>query len=148
MIMSDCCHSGGTVKALPKSHTCPINGQQYKTVALKTMLHHIGSPWRWSEKEQGYFFCDDPNCDVVYFGEDNSLITRSELRTVVGIKDHKPDALACYCFGVSNADAQQHPSIRDFIIKKTKAGMCSCDTSNPSGLCCLNDFSTKGNSDH
>ena len=72
---------------------------------------------------------------LVYFGEDDTVITKPELRTIVGIKDNKPDALACYCFGVSNSDAQQYTAIRDFIIKQTKAGMCSCDVSNPSGHC-------------
>ncbi|MEN8800785.1 MAG: hypothetical protein ABF297_02315 [Thiogranum sp.] len=117
-----------------------MNGQEYKSIALKTVLHHIKSPWDWSEKGQGYYFCDDPDCDVVYFGEDDSVITRSEIRTVVGIKECKPDALTCYCFGVSNLEAQQHPAIRDFIVDKTKSGLCSCDTSNPSGRCCLKDF--------
>jgi hypothetical protein len=125
-----------------------VNGQEYKSVAMKTILHHINSPWKWAEKRQGYYFCDDPNCDVVYFGEDNSVITKTEIRTAVGIKERKPDTLTCYCFGVSNSEAQQHPAIRDFIASKTKAGVCSCDTSNPSGRCCLKDFSVKEESSH
>jgi hypothetical protein len=148
LVMSDCCHSGCAASPPPKKHSCPINGQEYKTVTLKTILHHINSAWKWTGKEQGYYFCDDPNCGVVYFGEDNSLITKSELRTIVGIKDSKPDALACYCFGVSNSDAQLHPNIRNFIVQKTKAGICSCDTSNPSGHCCLKDFPSKDNRGH
>jgi hypothetical protein len=125
-----------------------VNGQEYKSVAMKTILHHINSPWKWAEKRQGYYFCDDPNCDVVYFGEDNSVMTKTEIRTTVGIKERKPDTLTCYCFGVSNSEAQQHPAIRDFIVSKTKAGVCSCDTSNPSGRCCLKDFPVKEESSH
>lgn len=138
--MSNCCHSECVAQSPSRTHVCPVNGQEYKSIALKTVLHHIKSPWDWSEKGQGYYFCDDPDCDVVYFGEDDSVITRSEIRTVVGIKECKPDALTCYCFGVSNLEAQQHPAIRDFIVDKTKSGLCSCDTSNPSGRCCLKDF--------
>jgi hypothetical protein len=26
------------------------------------------------------------------------------------------------------------------VMAQTKAGLCSCDTSNPSGRCCLKDF--------
>ena len=37
-------------------------------------------------EEAGILFCDDPNCDVVYFGEDNSVIAKEQIRTVVGIK--------------------------------------------------------------
>jgi hypothetical protein len=138
--MSNSCHSVCTDRLPPKTHTCPVNGQEYKPVTLRTVLHHINAPWRWAEKQQGYYFCDDPNCEVVYFGEDDTVITKLELRTLVGIKDSKPNALACYCFGVSNTDAQKYPDIRDFIIKKTKAGMCSCDISNPAGHCCLRYF--------
>ena len=148
MIMSNSCHSVCTDRLPSKTHTCPVNAQEYKSVALKTVLHHINSPWEWMEKQQGYFFCDDPNCDVVYFGEDDSVITTSEIRTVVGIKACTPDALTCYCFGVSNLDAQLHPDIRDFVVRKTKAGMCSCDTSNPSGHCCLKIFPAKEESSH
>ena len=141
--MPDCCHSGCTSGSPPKTRTCPVNGQEYKSVPLRTILHHINMPWEWTEKQQGYYFCDDPNCNVVYFGDDDSVIIKQELRTVVGIKDPKPDALACYCFGVSCSIAQQHPDIRDFIVEKTKAGICSCETSNPSGRCCLKDFPGK-----
>ena len=146
--MSDCCHSKCANELSSRLHTCPVNGREYKAVALKTILHHITSPWEWTEKQQGYYFCDDPDCDVVYFGEDNSVITKSKLRTVVGIKGGKPDALACYCFGVSNLDAQQHPDIRSFIVRKTKEGLCSCDTSNPAGRCCLRYFPGKEESHH
>ena len=146
--MSSCCHSKCASKSPPRTHMCPVNKREYKSVTIKTIIHHIYSPWEWIEKEQGYYFCDDPNCDVVYFGEDNSVITKSGLRTVVGIKDHNPEALTCYCFGVSNSEAQKHPVIRDFIAGKTKAGVCSCDTSNPSGRCCLKDFPVKEEFSH
>ena len=146
--MSGYCHSACATESPSRTHVCPANGQEYKSVAQKTILHHITSPWNWTEKQQGYYFCDDPNCDVVYFGEDNSVITKPALRTIVGIKDHKPEALTCYCFGVSNLEAQEHPVIRDFIVSKTKTGICSCDTSNPSGRCCLKDFPAKEKSSH
>ena len=122
--MSDCCHSECITESPSRTHVCPVNGQEYKSVAKKTILHHINSPWKWAEKRQGYYFCDDPNCNVVYFGEDNSVITKTEIRTAVGIKERKPYTLTCYCFGVSNAEAQQHSAIRDFIVSKTKAGVC------------------------
>ena len=146
--MSNSCHLERTTELPSRTHVCPVNGQEYKTVTLRTILHHINSPWNWKEKKQVYYFCDDPNCEVVYFGEDDTVITKPELRTIVGIKNNKPDALACYCFGVSNSDAQQYTAIRDFIIKQTKAGMCSCDVSNPSGHCCLKQFADENNSSH
>jgi len=146
--MSSCCHTACNTESPSRTHVCPVNGHEYGPVSLKTILHHIKSPWEWIEKQQGYYFCEDPDCEVVYFGEDDSVINESELRTVVGIKARQPDSMACYCFGVSNLDAEQHPAIRDFIVDKTKAGFCSCDTNNPSGHCCLKDFSATWKASH
>jgi hypothetical protein len=145
--MSDC-HTAFTTEKPSKTHVCPVNGQKYMQVSIGTMLQHISSPWEWIEKEQGYYFCDEPNCDVVYFGVDDSVITKAEIRTVVGIKEDKPDALTCYCFGVSKLEAQRHPDIRDFINNKTQAGICSCETRNPCGRCCLKDLPVSAKSSH
>jgi hypothetical protein len=59
---------------------------------------------------------------------------------LVGAKDLSGNAPLCYCFGVSKADAINDPAIRDYVLTKTKRGICSCETSNPSGCCCLKDF--------
>jgi hypothetical protein len=48
--------------------------------------------------------------------------------------------LLCYCFGISREDFKRDPGLRDFVVAKTKAGECSCETKNPSGRCCLKDF--------
>ncbi len=87
-----------------------------------------------------YYFCGEPSCDVAYFGDDNSVILKSQLRTRIGVKEQSGDCLLCYCFGVSKSDFARDPAARDFVVKQTKAGLCSCDTSNPSGRCCLKDF--------
>lgn len=92
-----------------------------------------------------YYFCEDPNCEVVYFGADDSVVSKSRLRMLVGVKEREGNAMLCYCFGVSRADFERMPSIRDFVVGQTKVGYCSCETSNPSGRCCLKDFpKTKG----
>jgi len=49
----------------------------------------------------------------------------------------------CYCFGVSRSDFRNDPATKDYVIAQTKAGLCSCDTSNPSGRCCLKDFPSR-----
>ncbi len=41
---------------------------------------------------QALFFCDDPECEVVYFGEDGSTILKSQLRTRVGVKEDSGDS--------------------------------------------------------
>ena len=49
----------------------------------------------WDDKGQPYYFCDDPECDVVYFGLDDSLILKSQVRTPVGLKERSEDATVC-----------------------------------------------------
>lgn len=138
--MSNCCINTNAKDDFPKNHRCPINGKAYNKVTIKTILHHIKKPWARSIKNQGYYFCDDPECNVVYFGQDNSVIEKSELRTVVGIKTKSKHSLLCYCFGISSDDVENSPESKTFIIKQTKEKMCACNTRNPSGRCCLKDF--------
>jgi len=66
------------------------------------------------------------------------------MRTPVGVKEASADTLLCYCFGVSKQDFQTDPATREFVVAQTKAGLCSCDTRNPSGRCCLKDFPKLG----
>jgi hypothetical protein len=137
--MTNCCSSSDNPRAYPKKYKCPVNGKSYSGVSTTTILHHINEPWNWDNKQQGYYFCNDPECEVVYFGEDDSTISKSSLRTEVGIKETNPNSLICYCFGVSKTESSSQV-IKEFVVKNTKEKTCSCSTRNPSGRCCLNDF--------
>ena len=138
--MNHCCSTPREDTIAPSRRRCPVNGLEYSNVPVKTLLHHIRKPWMWNSKVQGYYFCDDPECDVVYFGQDGSQIRRADLRTPVGVKEDSPDAMVCYCFGVSRSEALQLPATREYVIRNTREGLCSCETSNPSGRCCLKDL--------
>lgn len=138
--MNDCCEQNTSDCTPPKKLRCPVNGKEYGSVGLKTILHHLGEPWEKGLGSQGYYFCTDKDCEVVYFGQDNSVISKSELRTSVGVKERYPERLICYCFGVSYAAAEADEVVVDFVKDKTRQSLCSCETSNPSGRCCLKDF--------
>jgi len=138
--MTDCCSSSGCSDTRPKKHRCPVNGHEYSEVSAKTIAHHVKNSWNWLQTANRYFFCSDPSCDVVYFGDDSSTILKSKLRTPVGVKETSDNALLCYCFGISKKDFEATSVTRDCVITRTKSGACSCDTSNPSGRCCLKDF--------
>jgi len=138
--MSDCCSSNTLTKNHPKKHTCPMDGKQHTEVPYNTVLHHIKQPWKSPPKEQPYYFCDDPDCNVVYFGLDNATIEKEQLRTVVGIKEKSEQALICYCYGVSKKEAQTNSHAKEFVMEQTKNSLCACATRNPSGRCCLKDF--------
>ena len=138
--MAYCCSMIGCHTERPRTHRCPANGIKYAEVSSTTVTHHVKHPWLLDSHASRYFFCDDPNCDVVYFGEDDSIIPAAQIRTKVGAKDDSKDAMLCYCFGVTRGDALNDPSIRGYVIRQTKLGICACDVRNPSGACCLKSF--------
>lgn len=141
--MADCCASPNDSAAHTGKRPCPADGTECAEVSAKTITHHIKNSWQWDSKGLRYYFCDSPDCDVVYFGDDGSVILKSQLRTQVGIKEPSADAMLCYCFGITQADARREPAIREFVVTQTKLGRCACDTRNPSGRCCLKDFPRK-----
>lgn len=138
--MTECCESKTPGCIPPKRARCPVNGKEYGSVGVKTILHHLAEPWRKVMKKQSYYYCTDADCDVVYFGQDESVISKSALRIKVGIKNNSPERPVCYCFGVTYTVAENDKSAKKFIQEMTRQSLCSCETSNPSGRCCLKDF--------
>ena len=126
-----------------KKAICPANGQSYPSVSLKTILHQVKKPWLLNLPDQAYYFCDDPNCDVVYFGENKFTLVRNDLRFEVGQKSSTMDKIICYCFDVKASDIASREALNNskaFVINQTKSSTCDCEIRNPSGKCCLKDF--------
>lgn len=138
--MSNCCSSSDAARANKNTHKCPANGKPYARVKLKTLLHHVYQPWRRQVSEQNYYFCTDPSCNVVYFGDDNTVFNIDDIRTPIWQKTSDSNAAVCYCFGITKAHVHHDDSIKTFIADQTKKSLCACETSNPSGRCCLKDF--------
>ncbi len=138
--MGDCCSSSGCDAKHSQRHHCPACGAECQEVSERTIAHHIMESWKWRATAERFYFCGTPDCYAVYFGNDGSVLPKSTLRTRVVAKERDGDALLCHCFGVTKADFDREPSTRDFVVEQTKAGRCSCETSNPSGRCCLKDF--------
>ena len=134
-VSSSCGYGAPTGK-----HRCPVNGKEYAAISTTTVKHHVQEPWKWEKWEQGYYFCSDPECSVVYFGDDDTVIDTSALRTPVGIKEQSGRALVCYCFGVTMNEAVRNPDAKAFVVQETKMQTCRCEIRNPSGRCCLKDF--------
>jgi len=134
--MASCC-----TQSPSNRHTCPENNNRYLQVPRLTVLQHIKKPWNASLNAKSYYFCDDEDCDVVYFGDDDSTIKRSQLRSIVGVKEQdRYDALICYCFDITYSQAEKNNELKQFVIQQTKDKLCSCESQNPSGRCCLKDF--------
>lgn len=138
--MGDCCSPAGCHASHPKKAACPGHGGWCAEVSVRAIAHHLAAAWSWRPTAKSYYFCDDPGCAIVYFGDDGSTLEKSRLRTPVGVKENADAALICHCFGISRADYRQDPATREFVVAQTRAGLCSCETSNPSGRCCLKDF--------
>jgi hypothetical protein len=85
--MADCRSSSEGSAAHADKHRCPVNGLEYSDVPARTIAQHIKQSWNWSGNGRRYYFCNDPDCDVVYFADDDSVILKSQLRIRVGVKD-------------------------------------------------------------
>ena len=94
---------------------------------------------------QTYWLCPELECGAVYFGEDATVLTKTDMNVSPGIKSKSREALVCYCFQHRRGDieaellADGQPSILDRITAEVKAGNCACEVRNPSGKCCLGD---------
>lgn len=122
---------------------CPANGQTYSRVNRRTVVHQVCQPWRYHLTAQHYFFCDDPDCEVVYFGDDAQVILRDEVRQIVGQKSTASDKPVCYCFDIMLADLQTKEdrfALKNYVTEQTRNATCDCEIRNPSGKCCLPDF--------
>jgi len=125
---------------------CPINGQLYPQVSRRTVLHQIRQPWRRNLTAQQYYFCDDPNCEVVYFGDNQQIFLQNDLRQTVGQKSNATDKSVCYCFDIRLTDLHtdnDHIRLKSFVTQQTRSSTCDCEIRNPSGKCCLRDFPNK-----
>jgi len=138
--MSDCCSTEEQENKKKSKLECPKCEEKCILVSTKTILHHLVEPWTKVLPDERYYFCRNSKCEVVYFSEEQNVITTSEVRTDIGLKNNSENGLICFCFGVDKAEALNNPKAKKFVVKMTKESVCSCDTTNPSGRCCLGDF--------
>ena len=139
--MNECCTNDNPSGSQLKKYRCPVNGKFYPNVKMSTLMQHIINPWEANLIPQEYFFCDDPDCDVVYFGRNDVTINKNQIRTPIWQKESGRNSEVCYCFGATHEQVEENKDIIEFIIEKTKNGQCSCESRNPSGHCCLKNFS-------
>lgn len=101
-------------------------------------------------EDTGWRFCASSDCNVVYFSEDgDKQFTKSHVKVSVGVKETTGERPLCYCFGHSVASIKEElrtegrsDALEDIRAKMKDPG-CHCETSNPSGSCCLGSV-TKG----
>ena len=126
---------------------CPKNRNVCKPVPRITVETLLRPEHRHSLVSLPYFFCDSPDCDVVYVSASGKeVITTSQLSVRVGIKETKDPIPLCYCFNFDRKAVWDDirfkgtPDIPKIIAQRIKAGECRCEVTNPSGSCCLGDI--------
>ncbi len=126
---------------------CPKNGNVCKPVPRIT-VETLLKPEHWHALTgRPYFFCDSPDCDVVYVSASGQeVITTSQLSVRVGIKEKEDPIPLCYCFDFDkkaiweDIRSKGTTDIPRIITHRIKAGECRCQVTNPRGSCCLGDI--------
>jgi len=140
MMSDSCCFPSQKPLAL---RSCPLSNFRGKPVEWLTVAALAA---RRVPPRQDFWLCEDSECDVVYFGEDGTLLQTSDLRVIPSFKGGpSQNDLVCYCFLYSRQEIEDElrasgdSTIFERISAEVKAGNCACEVRNPSGLCCLGD---------
>jgi len=148
--MNNCCASTGQSNTPAARETSPAAGTlcvkcggKGSGVERKTVLHHVLPALLDRVKDEAYRFCPEPGCELVYYGDGGTRFTVKEVRELVSAKASGDERPICYCFGFNEGDIRREiarmatSAIPEQIRRLIKAGMCACETRNPSGACCL-----------
>jgi len=142
--MADCCEVKTEAAPAPATLKCPASGTRSKQVEMltvKSLVRHLPFALAFTQ----YYFCDAPDCDVVYFPANPQApsFRRADLLVPVGVKERSDAALVCYCFGVTKGEIREEiqrtgkSTAPERIKAEVKADRCACELKNPSGKCCL-----------
>ena len=121
---------------------CGTAGRPVEGLTIKAMLT-VAALARY--EHHAYRFCAEAQCSVVYFGEDGTVFTTSEVRERIWQKEPVGRRIVCYCFGENEADIAAeieqlgHSDAVDRVRAHIAAQRCACEIRNPRGACCLGD---------
>lgn len=124
---------------------CPVSGKPGKRVGTVTLESLVLVDQLPTLDGRDWFFCDLPECDVVYFSSEEDTVTKDALMVRVGTKEQDAPQSVCYCFGHTAQSIRTEieetgaSTVVDSITAKVKAGECACELKNPKGSCCLGD---------
>ncbi len=139
--MNEACCS--TSHSPPDTRCCPVSELRSQPVEWSTVAALAAE---CVPPRQYFWLCEDSDCDVVYFGEDGTLLGTDDVRVIPGFKGNPSRSdLVCYCFLYSRQDLEDElkasgdTTIFERISAEVKAGNCACEVRNPTGKCCLGD---------
>jgi len=123
---------------------CPVTATAGHAVKQVTLGNHIRPEhWHWAWRD-GFFFCPEPACRVVYYNNLAGVyFTQEEIRTQVGIKSGPPPTPVCYCMNMTEEDIMEEIHVKrccdslEDIKEYTRARTGKlCHITNPAGRCC------------
>jgi Zinc binding domain len=128
-----------------KSDRCLTCNQQARPVSRKTVLLMLKPELLEQATSVGYRLCGTKDCPVVYFADESRHFRVDDLRVRVGLKVKSDPIPLCYCFGFDEAHLRDEITVKgcttipERISKLIREGLCTCDTRNPAGVCCLGE---------
>lgn len=124
---------------------CPVAGKPGRRVSTVTVRSLIREEQLPEVGEREWYFCDLPECEVVYFATDGMTLLKDALRVRVGVKESTAPRPVCYCFGHTVEGIRDESgrtgrcTVLASIAARVKAQECRCEVMNPKGTCCLGD---------
>lgn len=125
---------------------CPGDGRPGRRVSLVTVRALVRDNQGTQLEGHEWYFCGEPDCEVVYFSNDGRLIHKAALKVRVGVKEKDAPRPVCYCFGHTvesireEIDRTGRSTVVDSVAAKVRAGDCWCESRNPEGVCCLGEL--------
>ena len=126
--------------------TCPVCGNRGSKVERVTLDSLLTPAAAARIADTQYRFCDNPECEIVYFDEADSTFAKADLTVRVGVKERTAPRHVCYCFDhtIEEIEAEVRDTGRSSVLDDIKTRMktaCWCDTRSPQGVCCLGTVS-------
>jgi len=124
-------------------NACPLCDHVGQEVPRKVLYQHLDARgildiFQWKES----LVCLNPDCACLYFSDQN-WVSHQRCNKPVGFKNHQPPRLFCYCFGytaeeiLKRAETGTEKPILDQIGNYLQNGAKLCQSTNPTGRCCL-----------
>lgn len=114
--------------------TCGRAGLRVEAVTVEALVARDA----WASLGSDVAFCRTPSCDVGYFDALGRTVPASAVRVVGYPKRTDPEALVCYCFGVTLGDLT--PARLAEVRARIDRGESRCDQTHPTGRRCVPDL--------
>jgi bacterioferritin-associated ferredoxin len=123
---------------------CPACKREGFAVEKITVANHV-SESNLPLGEDKYFFCENPDCEAVYYSKTGRLLKVTDVKTRVTFKEKQAPKPLCYCKQVTEEDVitaiENGARTFEDVRKATDiGGGGQCRITNPAGRCCSRNY--------